>query len=571
MTPFRQQIRPNSLPDRSTTIHLALLSVSLGALYYMYQYFGVTDVGYDIHDTTRSAFRWLYERWLGDWQGTKFAHSHWVPLVSLILVWADRKTISRLPRQTNFLGLAVILIGLTLHWAGVKSQQTRLTILSMVVLSWGIPFFVCGWPVAKRLVFPCGFLIFSLPLNFFDAAAYPLRMVSTSIASGLLNGIGITVERSGSIINVDEGLVNLADSRSSIFAVTAVVAFSALCAYLINADWWKRVLLLVASIPLLIAANSIRGIAGIILLKFAGAEAGALAFRHASGPIICLFSFGVTGFAAWKLHDGDQEAAVRFNSSNSKSNPGSTPALIIVLLLIVSATAWIPTNLTIKHIEASGINLDWPDLIRSWHGDNLLYCHNPDDQREVIGPDILEGDPCPICTEPLFAMAIAEKALLPPDTIVRKKQYARYEGQNRIQLAVVLSGKDRSSIHRPEVCLVGPGSEILRSYVHEVSLSPEKTLRVRVLDILMHVRDAEGNTRKVPLYFTYWFYGDGKETPSHIKRMIWMAIDRLFKNRSSRWAYLSVSGLRHPDSQGHLREIDEFIKDIYPSLHPVNL
>jgi len=558
----------SSIPRGSSLLVIGLLSSILGVLYYMYHFFGVTDVGYDIQDTTRSAFHWIFERWRGDWRATLYASSQWIPFASLLLIWLDRRTLASLPRRINRAGFLLIVAALALHWAGVKAQQTRLTILSMIALAWSIPLFTCGWPVARRLLIPCGFLIFMLPLNFFDAAAYPLRIIAASAASVLLNGLGILVEHSGSIIRAGNVSLNLADQHSGIFAVSAALAFSIFCAGLMRAPWWTRIMIVGASIPLLVLGNIARAILAVLVAKIIDDAAGVVFFGRISGAVVCFVTFGITGIASWWLHQR--------NPATDRTHPGAAQvngrqpvyALMLVLLLVTAAAAWIPTNLHIRHDEDADISLDWPSSLGVWQGANLLYCHNPAQPQEVIGESLTPEDPCPSCGQPLFALATIEKSLLPPDTVVMKKQYTRSPGGDRLQLAVVLSGQYRSSIHRPEVCLVGPNREIVQSTIHPVTLANGKVLEVRLLDMLMHDMDAQGGKRAIPVYFAYWFTGSGKETPSHIQRMIWMASDRLFRNRSSRWAYLSISGIRDTESGDHLRKLDEFIRNIHPYLNP---
>ena len=76
-------------------------------------------------------------------------------------------------------------------------QQTRISLISLILILWGVPFYFYGWEVAKILIFPCTYLIFCVPLNFLDALSGPLQMIATTLAYNLLNGLGIECERVG--------------------------------------------------------------------------------------------------------------------------------------------------------------------------------------------------------------------------------------------------------------------------------------------------------------------------------------------------------------------------------------
>lgn len=560
--PRQSRIAPTLL-DVLTLLMTALV---VGGVFYVFHFHGVTDVGYEFTRPTRSVFDWLYNRWYNDIRDTLFAHSHLVPLISLLLVWLDRRALATLPRRINWFGLVLIIFAFVIHWAGVKTEQTRISVASLIMLTWSIPLFICGWPTARRLIFPCGFLIFSLPLNFFDALVHPIRIASVSTATALLNGIGIDVVQAGPVIVVRQSgfRMDLADTRSSIFAATAAGACSLLCAYLARTRLWKRLLIPAICIPLFMTSIVLRA----LIIMVVGATSPALGARInelLSGPLVVLLIFGgLTGLAI-SFHEKKPYAPIRdLSNGKSKTIPAIWP-LIITLSVIAAASKWIPANLDVHHSEQTGVNLDWPDMLGAWRGEETLYCHNPEDIREVFTTELIAGDPCPNCGEPLFEMSPVERLLLPPDTLVRKKQYESPLGR-RVYLAIVLSGKHRSSIHRPEVCLVGPNSRIAESFIHEVELANGRKLRVKVLEMIIQFKGPDGEMYSGRSYYTYWFAGIGRETPSHLQRMFWMASDRLFRNESYRWAYISIAGIRTSQREAYLREIDEFIRLAYPAL-----
>ena len=86
-----------------------------------------------------------------------------------------------------------------------------------------------------------------------------------------------------------------------------------------------------------------------------------------------------------------------------------------------------------------------------------------------------------VCGSPVGSMTYAEKDLLPADTILLRKQYTKPSGK-RLFVTIVLSGKERVSIHRPQICLVGQGNEIAHSEVVPVPLDGRKPLDVMSLD-----------------------------------------------------------------------------------------
>lgn len=547
-------------------LSVALLAGLIGLLFFLYHYFGVSDVGYFYKSSTDSLFTWIYLRWLVDFRITSFAFGQWVPFISLLLIWLDRKALSRCPVKTNWTGLIVIVTGFVFHWAGLKTEQTRLSLFSLIVLSWAIPLFVCGWPIARRLLFPCGMLLFAMPLNFLDPLVQPLRVMASVIATNLLQGLGAQVVRSGPYLLIGEapGLrVNMADSSAGIFAFVGLIAFSFACAWISKTTLKKRTAILAVSIPLFLVAIILRALVAALTGWIAGRDAGAFVEETLAGPIMLLVAFGGTAGLAIFLHDPFRPAG-----SSVLENPSTTASrrvpLVLCLVVTLAVTIWIPRNSKVTHNPEAGVSLNIPFILEHWEGGRLLYCHSPEHGDQYFTTDLSTNEPCPGCGVALETAGEYEKRLLPPDTAVRKYWYEK--GNRRVLLSIVLSGKNRSSIHRPEVCLVGEGSQIANSFIHRVPLADGRKLDVKVLEMVHVRRDSSGQALTMSSYFSYWFNGIRRETADHVVRMLWMASDQLFKSESYRWAYISVAGAREGKGREYLRELDDFIRAAYPAL-----
>ena len=138
---------------------------------------------------------------------------------------------------------------------------------------------------------------------------------------------------------------------------------------------------------------------------------------------------------------------------------------------------------------------------------------------------------------------------------------------DKIFVSIVLSGENRSSIHRPQMCLTGQGQTIVRSNIFDIPMEePRDDLGVMVLDLHRDWKGPDGSLRNFTSYYAYWFVGKDRETPSHLQRMIWMAMDKVVFNRTHRWAYIAVSGMREDGSEEYRNEISSFVHDLYPQI-----
>ncbi len=247
----------------------------------------------------------------------------------------------------------------------------------------------------------------------------------------------------------------------------------------------------------------------------------------------------------------------------------------IILISLFGVTALLlGFTVDIRISDEAGVRTFLPDeLGDDWRGYDVVFCHNKQCGRSWLKrelPTNEEGDyVCPRdyqdneCGGKLHPMAYGEWDNLPKDTTIFKKQYFNANVSNLTAFcSVVLSGQDRSSIHRPQVCLVGQGNEIVKQEPIDVNIAGGKPLGVMVLNLIK----TAPNGAKFHTYYAYWFVGKDRETPHHVQRMVWMGLDRIFRNVSHRWAYIAVSGNR-PDPEDDSKH-HEIIRDVVGKLYP---
>jgi EpsI family protein len=136
----------------------------------------------------------------------------------------------------------------------------------------------------------------------------------------------------------------------------------------------------------------------------------------------------------------------------------------------------------------------------------------------------------------------AERVILPPDTEFARKSYVSPEG-DRILCSIVLSGAEKRSIHRPEICLPGQGWTIKSGEVWPIKLPSGRTLQTMKLMLTRPVQASPNVTIPVNSYYIYWFVGRNKTTPHHWQRILWTSWDRIAHGINHRWAYVIVTSL----------------------------
>jgi exosortase len=268
---------------RAELMNIGYVSVIIGLLFLMFHLLGnrVEDVN------SRSVFTWMIARWSDKVSfGADYSHGYLIPFVSLGIIWYKREQFFNAPKQICMAGLYVIIAALLMHWVGAKMQQTRFSLISLILLLWGIPFYFFGWQVAKLLIFPCSYLIFCVPLNFLDALSFPLQQAATAIAYHMLNGIGIECERVGTQLISPYFQLNVEAPCSGLRSLLAMTALTAVYAYFTQKTFIKKWLLFGLSIPIAVAGNIGRIISIALVSIVSGQKLGAGLYHDWSGYVL---------------------------------------------------------------------------------------------------------------------------------------------------------------------------------------------------------------------------------------------------------------------------------------------
>jgi exosortase len=260
----------------SEMMNIGFVSVIIGMLFLMFHLLGNTVENV----SSRSAFTWMIARW-GDKVsfGADYSHGYLIPFVSLGVIWYRRDAFFKATKNVCVVGLYVIIAALVMHWIGAKMQQTRISLMSLILLIWGIPFYFFGWQIAKLLIFPCGYLIFCVPLNFLDALSFPLQRIAVYMGYSNIQALGIECERVGTMLRSPYFDLNVEAACSGLRSLLAMTALTAVYAYFTQTTLLKKWLLFLSSIPIAVVGN-IGRIVSIALVSVTTGQRYATGLHH---------------------------------------------------------------------------------------------------------------------------------------------------------------------------------------------------------------------------------------------------------------------------------------------------
>ena len=243
-----------------------------------------------------------------------------------------------------------------------------------------------------------------------------------------------------------------------------------------------------------------------------------------------------------------------------------TPHLILIGLMIVISLA-LAFTVDVELDDRPGIKMELPaTLSGGWIGDELRYSHNEENPAQYNVSELEFDDIDPDTGEKLHTMSLTEYNELPHDTKFIKSIYTNAVGEN-VFVSIVLSGRERNSIHRPQRCLVGQGNTIVGTKYITIPLEGRKPLKICILETVRNYSDQDGNRKTRNAYYAYWFVGQNRETSNHYVRMFWLGWDRVIRSVAHKWAYIAIAGERDDEEpELHKEKIADFVQKLYPNL-----
>lgn len=245
------------------------------------------------------------------------------------------------------------------------------------------------------------------------------------------------------------------------------------------------------------------------------------------------------------------------------------PYIIIIALLAATSLALLLMG-DVAIDEESGIKQSLPDRVADYHGDDIRYCQNEQCGGKYLLGELSEGELCPVCGADTRVVSPEERRALPADTLIARKQYRNDFGET-VAVTIVFSGKERTSIHRPQMCLVAQGHQIVEQRVMSAPIHGRAPLKIMMLDVQRPIRrDGEQNKKEFSA-LAYWFVSNDRETPYYLHLTWWTAADNVFRGKSQRWAYVAIATDRIEGADSHAKRLADFIAALCPLIRPTQI
>lgn len=246
-------------------------------------------------------------------------HSHilLIPFVTAYLIYIRR---SRLPKEYHsspgwaIISLLIGVAALITAWTGrvfgealTHNDHLALVTLSFICLVIAGGFFFLGQKWMTATAFPFAFLIFMVPMP--DAMADVLetgsKLASAEVANLFFHMSGTPVLRNGTIFQLPNITIEVAQECSGIRSSWVLVITSLLAGNLFLKSNWRRILLVCFVLPLALVRNGFRvAVIGLLCVSIGPHMIHSIIHRR-GGPFFFALSLIPLFFLLWWLRRGE--------------------------------------------------------------------------------------------------------------------------------------------------------------------------------------------------------------------------------------------------------------------------
>lgn len=494
-----------------------------------------------------STFHWLVTM---DWPRDDYNHSYLIPFVVLYLLWDNRTRILELPFKPAWTGVLPFLFGVCLYWLGELAGEFFSLYLSFWFIVIGLCGMMVGWARTKAMGFPLFMILtmFPLPHFLYDRVSFELKLLSSKLGVAMIQAYGMSAYREGNVIDLGFTQLQVVDACSGLRFLIPMIVLGIVLAYFFRASWWKRIVLVLSTIPLSIVTNSLRIALTGILYEVMGPEAAEGFFHGFSGWFIFMFTLAILLLEMWILKwlpprtkavpaaapaiTGDSEEATETPPETPAAKPGEPwyrPPQFIVAAVILALIFGLAQGVEFREkIPPSQAFSQWPLEIDGWKGKRQVM-----EERFILELDL-------------------------SDYVI--VDYANAKGQMiNFYTAYYESQRKGESIHSPATCLPGSGWRFEEAGNYAIQTPGLGTGSIKVRRAFMQ----KGNSQQLVYY---WFPQRGRDLTTAWQLKFYVFWDALTKHRTD-GALVRVITPVYPDEK--MDDADRRLSDFIIKMVPV--
>lgn len=382
----------------------------------------------------------IISRWSNE---DEYSHGPLLIFLFLYFVYEKRHIFFRSSTPSPILGFSLVTLSSLMYLAGEVSALFILIHYAYVFTIVGIYLILYGHQSLLKLTPLLVLVFFSIPIPYFIQTnlTINLQLISSFLGVQIIKLFSIPVFHEGNIIDLGIIQLQVVEACAGLRYMFSLLSFGYVCAYIYNAEKWKKWLVFLSTIPITILMNSFRIAMVGILVHYYGFEMAEGFSHYFQGIAIFLLCLIILFVEMWLLTKVGikQNFKKAFIIQKNKSNitPSTKPKKTLFFFYPAAISLILVTFLLVQHYSSREENIPnykpfvkFPLIINDWKG-----------VTQALNSDILN--------ELKLSDYIAINYITPASSAPVNLYVAYYETQRKGE-----------SPHSPRVCIPGDGWEI---------------------------------------------------------------------------------------------------------------
>jgi exosortase len=230
-----------------------------------------------------------------DWDTNEnYSQGYFIPFVSAYMIWSLREELAAIDLKPSGWGLALVALGLLQLFVARVGSEFFLQRTSMIVVLFGLSFFLFGCRVTRAVWLPLVYLIYMIPLPaiIWNRIAFPMQLFASAMTEDVVRFIGIPILREGNVLHLAETTLEVVEACSGLRSLINLLALGTAFGFIIDKKAWKRWVLFLSSFPIAVVVNIIRLTATAILASRYGSEVAHGFLHDFSGWLVFVLGIG---------------------------------------------------------------------------------------------------------------------------------------------------------------------------------------------------------------------------------------------------------------------------------------
>src|ERR1051326_7216422 len=148
----------------------------------------------------------------------EMGHAFFVPLIAGYIVWKDRERILAQPVKPCWPALVLVIWGFCQMLLGFLGADFFVARTAFLIALVGTIWTLAGTAVLRALALPLFLLLFMIriPLFVYQQITFPLQILASRVATGILGVLGVPVLRDGNILELPSRRLEVIEACSGI-------------------------------------------------------------------------------------------------------------------------------------------------------------------------------------------------------------------------------------------------------------------------------------------------------------------------------------------------------------------